>query len=105
VRAAGTSDLALHGCYGDPPPLPGEPEFPPEYLNHKPLARYKSADAMTDTNSSMARFTAVPIAPDELSMCSSAGETFSKNSTAPSAARTESVRRTLLISDTASCTR
>jgi hypothetical protein len=49
--------------------------------------------------------TALPIAPDQLSTCSNAGETFSKNSTAPSAASTELLRRTLLTSAIASCTR
>jgi hypothetical protein len=53
----------------------------------------------------MAWFTAVPIAPEELSTCSSAGDILSRNNTAPSAARTGSVRRTFLISDTASRTR
>jgi hypothetical protein len=49
--------------------------------------------------------TALPIAPEELSTCSKAGESFSRNSTAPSAARTASLRRTFLISATASRTR
>ncbi len=47
------------------------------------------AVAMTGTSSSIARLMALPIAPDELCTCSNAGETFSKNSTAPSAASTE----------------
>jgi hypothetical protein len=34
--------------------------------------------AMSGTNSSIARFTAVPIAPEELSMCSRADNTLSK---------------------------
>jgi hypothetical protein len=49
--------------------------------------------------------TALPIAPDELSTCSNAGETFASNNTAPSAASAGSLRLTFLISATASCTR
>src|SRR5439155_2004433 len=60
---------------------------------------------MMGTSSAMARFTAVPMAPDELSTRSSAGETFSRNTTAPSAARMGSLRATFLISETASFTR
>ena len=63
------------------------------------------APAMTATSSSMARFTAVPMAPEELSTCSSAGDTRSRNSTAPSAPRTGSRRATVLISLTACRTR
>src|SRR5690606_13602290 len=51
--------------------------------------------------SSMARFTAVPMAPDEPSTCSIAGDTRSRKSTAPSAASTGSWRATFLISLTA----
>jgi hypothetical protein len=53
----------------------------------------------------MALFTAVPMAPEELSTCSSAGDTRSRNRTAPSAARTGSRRATFLISLTACRTR
>jgi hypothetical protein len=38
--------------------------------------------AITGTSSLIARLMALPIAPDELSTCSNADETFSKNSTA-----------------------
>ena len=57
------------------------------------------------TSSSIARRTAVPIDPDELSTSSRAGEMRSMNATAPSPASTGSRRRTCLISDTASFTR
>ena len=53
------------------------------------------------TSSAMALFTAVPIDPDELSTCSSAGETRSRNTTAPSAASTGAFFATFLISVTA----
>src|SRR5437899_1921326 len=45
------------------------------------------------------------MAPEELSTCSSAGDTRSRNSTAPSAPRTGSRRATVLISLTACLTR
>ena len=61
--------------------------------------------AMIGTRASMARFTALPIAPDELSTCSSAGDSFSRKVTAPSAARTLSERATFLISVIASLMR
>ena len=61
-----------------------------------------SIPAMTGTSASIARFTAVPIAPDELSTCSSAGESFSSKDTAPSAATTGSLRATCRISVMAS---
>jgi len=61
--------------------------------------------AMTATSSSMAWFTAVPMAPEELSTRSSAGDTRSRKRTAPSAARTGSRRATCLISLTACLTR
>ena len=57
--------------------------------------------AMTVTSSSMAWFTAVPMAPEELSTCSRAGDTRSRNSTAPSAARPGSRRAAFWISLTA----
>lgn len=57
--------------------------------------------AMMGTSSSMARFTAVPMAPEEPSTCSTAEETRSRKSTAPSAASTGSRRATFLISLTA----
>ena len=53
----------------------------------------------------MARLTAAPIAPDELSTPSMAGTNFSRNSTAPSAARQASARAANLISATASLMR
>jgi hypothetical protein len=46
----------------------------------------------------MARLTAVPMAPDELSTFSSAGERRSRSSTAPSAPSTGSRRAAFLIS-------
>src|SRR5581483_1980975 len=60
---------------------------------------------MIGTRSPIAWLTAVPILPEELSTCSSAGERRSRNSTAPSAPSTGSRRATLLISLTASLTR
>src|SRR3989442_310103 len=60
---------------------------------------------MTATSSATAWFTAVPMAPEELSTCSSAGDTRSRNSTAASAPRTGSCRATVLISLTACRTR
>ena len=63
------------------------------------------APVMMATSSSMAWLTAVPIAPEEPSTCSSADDTRSRNSTAPSAARTGSRRATFLISLTACLTR
>lgn len=53
----------------------------------------------------MARFTAEPIAPDEESTRSSAGDTRSKKITAPSAPSSGSLFATRLISATASFTR
>jgi len=53
----------------------------------------------------MARLTAVPIAPDELSTCSRAGESRSIRRTAPSAAAAGSLRETVLISEMASLIR
>ena len=49
--------------------------------------------------------TAVPMAPDELSTFSKAGETRSRSATAPSAPRIGSMRATSLISVSASCSR
>src|SRR5882762_5733582 len=63
------------------------------------------AFAMIGTRAARALFTALPIAPDEPSTCSRAGEIRSMNATAPSAASTGSVRATFLISDTACFTR
>ncbi|WP_217909812.1 hypothetical protein [Pseudenhygromyxa sp. WMMC2535] len=60
---------------------------------------------MTSTSAAMALFTAAPMAPDELSTCSMAGETFSRKSTAPSAARSGFLRASFLISETASLIR
>jgi hypothetical protein len=57
------------------------------------------------TRVSIALFTAAPIAPEELSTCANAGDTFSRNSTAPSAARTGFLRAIFFISATASFTR
>lgn len=50
----------------------------------------------------MALLTAVPMAPEEPSICSMAGTSFSKKRTAPSAPSTPSVFAAFLISDTAS---
>ena len=60
---------------------------------------------MIGTNSEIAWFTTVPIAPDELSTRSRAGERRSRKVTAPSAASTGSRRATFFISLTASFTR
>jgi hypothetical protein len=60
---------------------------------------------MIGTSSAIALLTAVPIAPEELSTCSSAGERRSSRVTAPSAASTGSPRATILISLTACFTR
>jgi hypothetical protein len=57
---------------------------------------------MMGTKVSMARFTPVPMAPEELSTCSSAGDSFSSRATAPSAATTGSLRAIALISARAS---
>ncbi|MBI4509687.1 MAG: hypothetical protein HY698_08610 [Deltaproteobacteria bacterium] len=57
--------------------------------------------AMIGTSSAMALFTAVPMEPDELSTCSSAGDTRSRKTIAPSAASTASFFATFLISATA----
>lgn len=59
-------------------------------------------DTMTGTSSAMAALTAALRAPDELSTCSSAGDTFSRKRTAPSAADIGLPRATRLISATAS---
>jgi hypothetical protein len=58
-------------------------------------AKSVGAVAMTGTSSSIVRLTALLVAPNELSTCS----------TAPSAASAGSLRFTFLISATASCTR
>ncbi len=63
------------------------------------------ASVMMGTSARRALLTAVPIAPEELSTCSSAGERRSRKLTAPSAASTGSRRATCLISLTASFTR
>jgi hypothetical protein len=63
------------------------------------------APAMMGTRAEIALLTAVPIAPEELSTLSSAGESRSMRATAPSAASTASERATFLISATASFTR
>jgi hypothetical protein len=60
---------------------------------------------MIGTSSAIALLTAVPMAPEELSTCSSAGESRSSRVTASSAARMRSVRVICLISLTASLTR
>src|ERR1022692_1567086 len=60
---------------------------------------------MRGTSASIAPLTALPRAPDELSTCSSAGESLSIKRTPPSAARIASWRATLLISTTASLIR
>jgi hypothetical protein len=60
---------------------------------------------MIGTKVSIALFTAVPMAPDELSTCSRAGESYSRNFIAPSAASTGSLRATCLISSAASLIR
>ena len=56
------------------------------------------APAIIGMRSTSAWFTAVPMAPDELSTCSIAGERRSIKETAPSAASTGSFRATFLIS-------
>src|SRR2546421_4008191 len=66
---------------------------------------FAGTPAMIGTNSEIAWFTAVPIAPDELSTRSRAGERRSRKVTAPSAASTGSRRATFFISLTASFTR
>jgi len=53
----------------------------------------------------MARLTALPIAPDELSTCSSAGEMRSSSAIAPSAASIGSSRAACVISASASWSR
>jgi hypothetical protein len=60
---------------------------------------------MLTFSGSKTRRRAVPIAPDELSTCSSAGDTFSRNRTAPSAANKGAPRASFQISITASRTR
>src|ERR1035437_2233325 len=60
---------------------------------------------MIGTRTSIARLTAVPIAPDELSMFSSDGESWVRNNTVPSAASIGSLRLTALISVRASLMR
>lgn len=65
----------------------------------------EAGSAMRGTSALMALLTAEPMAPDELSMRSNAGDNFSRNETAPSAARTGSLRATFLISETASLIR
>jgi hypothetical protein len=63
------------------------------------------AAAMIFAQASIARLTAVPMAPDELSTCSRAGETFSRKRTAPVAASAGSFFATFWISAVASRTR
>lgn len=63
------------------------------------------AAAITGTSVCTARQVALPSAPEELSTWHSAGESFSRNSTAPSAAVTGSWRATARISDSASLMR
>jgi hypothetical protein len=60
---------------------------------------------MIGAMASIARLTAEPMAPDELSTWTNAGESFTRNVTAPSAARTGSLRATFLISAIASLIR
>jgi hypothetical protein len=60
---------------------------------------------MIGTSVSMARLTAEPIAPEELSTASSAGESFSSRDTAPAAASAGSLRAICLISEVASLMR
>src|SRR5262245_42557881 len=59
------------------------------------------ACATIGTSVSIARLTAVPMAPEELSTCSRAPDTFSRKITAPSAPRILSLRVAFLISATA----
>jgi hypothetical protein len=61
--------------------------------------------AMIGTSAVMAWLTALPMDPDELSTCSSAGEMRSRKATAPSAAIAGSFFATFWISATASRTR
>jgi hypothetical protein len=68
-------------------------------------AEEAGAAASNATSSSIAWFTAAPIAPDEPSTWERAGETRSRKSTAPSAATSGSRFATFLISATASRTR
>src|SRR5215470_3085644 len=63
------------------------------------------ASATIGTSVSIARLTAAPMAPEELSTCSRAPDTFSRKSTAPSAPRILSFRVAFLISATASLMR
>src|SRR3990172_7504550 len=63
------------------------------------------ACATIGTSVSIARLTAEPMAPDELSTCSRAPDTFSSKITAPSAPRILSLRAAALISATASLMR
>jgi hypothetical protein len=60
---------------------------------------------MMAASSSTAWLTTFPMAPEEPSTCSSAGDTRSRNSTAPSAPSTGSRRATFVISLTACLTR
>jgi len=69
------------------------------------VAGSAGAPATRGTSPAIALLTAVPIAPEELSTFSSAGESRSSSVTAPSAARTGSRRATFRISLTACLTR
>lgn len=88
----------------------GYPHIPQQLRQRRSshLSRVKSSGgalAIIEARTSMALFTAVPIAPEELSTWDNAGDTFSRKSTAPSAARTGSLRAVFFISATASFTR
>lgn len=61
--------------------------------------------AIIGTSTSMARVTAEPMAPDELSIFGRAGDAFCRNNTAPSAARSTSFLLMALISTIASLMR
>ena len=69
------------------------------------VSRSAGAAMTSGSNSSWVQFTAPPEPPDEVSMCSNAGQNRSKRLTAPSAAVTGSVRATFLISKTDSLSR
>lgn len=75
-------------------------------LRTKPSAGgVTGASAMIVAQVSIAGLTAVPMAPEELSTCPSAGDSFPRNSTAPAAASAGSFFATFWISATASLTR
>lgn len=86
-----------------------QPEYVKKITKLQPvISVQKSADLAflsIGTRVSMARFTAEPMPPEELSTCSMVGASFSRNSTAPSAASTGSFLATVLISARASLMR